>query len=98
MRRLAEERGQGRTLGFFLELTAALAGDAALATAALAVFLPMPLAEATITATMLSIAIYACIVLWVFATRSAWRAWAGIALPALVLYALLWLRQLLVGT
>lgn len=69
----------------------------ALTTAALAVFLPMPRAEATLTATMLSFAIYGGIVLGVFATRTAWRAWAGIALPALVLWVLLWLQQLVAG-
>jgi len=34
LRRLATERGEGRALGFFLELTAELAGDQALARAA----------------------------------------------------------------
>ncbi|HEY4369153.1 MAG TPA: DUF3649 domain-containing protein [Steroidobacteraceae bacterium] len=70
---------------------------ASLATAVLAVVLPMPRAEATLTATMLSFAIYACIVLWVFATRSVWRVWAGVVVPAVALNALLWLRQLWVG-
>lgn len=70
----------------------------ALGTAALAVFLLMPRAEATLTATMLSFAIYACIVLWAFAIRTAWRAWAGIVLTALALNALLWLQQVLAGT
>lgn len=70
---------------------------AALATAALAVFLPMPTADATLTATMLSFAIYAGVALWVFATRSALRACAGIALAALALAALLWLHRTLAG-
>ena len=34
---------------------------------------------------MLSFVVYACGVIWVFATRNAWRAWAGILLPAAVL-------------
>jgi Protein of unknown function (DUF3649) len=69
----------------------------ALATATIAVFLPLLPAEASLAATMLSFALYACIVLWVFATRSARRAWAGIALSALVLAALLWLHRMVVG-
>lgn len=60
----------------------------AAATSALALFLPMDRAAATLAATMLSFAIYACSVLWVFAARSAWLACAGIALPALALEAL----------
>jgi hypothetical protein len=37
------------------------------------------------TALMLSFVFYACGVIWVFATRNAWRAWAGILGPAAVL-------------
>lgn len=66
----------------------------ALATAGLALLLPMPLVEATLVATMLSFVMYAGIVLWVFATRSAIRAWSGIVLAALLCYALPWLGKL----
>lgn len=38
---------------------------------------PLPRAEAVGAATMLGFAIYATVAMWVFATRSAWRAWAG---------------------
>ena len=64
----------------------------ALATMALAVFLPMSKAEASLTATLLSFLIYGCAVIWVFATRTAWRAWTGIVVPAVVLAVLIWLQ------
>lgn len=66
----------------------------ALATMALAIFLPMPKAEASMAATLLSFLIYTCAVIWVFATRTATRAWVGIVAPALVLGALLGLQRL----
>lgn len=65
----------------------------ALATFALAIFLPLSRAEASMTATLLSFLIYTCVVLWVFATRTAWRAWMGIVVPSLVLGALIWLQR-----
>lgn len=66
----------------------------ALATFALALFLPMSRAEASMTATLLSFAIYTCAVIWVFATRTASRAWIGIVAPSLALGALIWLHGL----
>jgi len=71
---------------------AAIAGGyalAALATAVLALYLPMARHDAVTTATLLSFAIYAGAAVWVFAVRSAWRAWAGLALPAALLSAML---------
>lgn len=65
----------------------------ALATFALALFLPLSKAEASMTATLLSFLIYTCAVLWVFATRTALRAWAGIILPMVVLGGLVWLQK-----
>ncbi|MGO4332982.1 DUF3649 domain-containing protein [Cupriavidus sp. 2TAF22] len=62
---------------------------AALATGLLAVVLPMPPSEAVTTATLLSFSLYACAVLWVFAAGSALRAWAGLAIPAAVMAAVL---------
>lgn len=50
----------------------------ATATTLLAVLLPMARADATIIGTMLSFAVYACAVMWVFAVRSALRAWLGV--------------------
>lgn len=64
---------------------AAIAGGyalAALSAAALAVFLPLPRADATLTATMLSFLVYACAVIWGFAARTAARAWLGLLLPS----------------
>ncbi|MFL9877163.1 DUF3649 domain-containing protein [Herbaspirillum rhizosphaerae] len=57
----------------------------AMAAALLAILLPMAPAEAVITATLLSFIVFCCAVLWVFAARTAWRAWAGIVLPGAVL-------------
>ncbi|WP_129776739.1 DUF3649 domain-containing protein [Peristeroidobacter soli] len=77
-------------------LAAILGGYAltALAITALAIFLPMSRAEASLTATLLSFLIYTCVVIWVFATRSATRAWLGIIAPMVVLGALVWLQRL----
>ena len=65
----------------------------ALATFALATFLPMSRAEASMTATLSSFLIYTCVAIWVFATRTAWRAWAGIIGSMAVLGALVWLQR-----
>jgi len=67
---------------------AAIGGGYALSavtTALLAVVLPMARAEAVITATLLSFVVFCGAVLWVFAARNAWRAWAGLAVPGLLL-------------
>lgn len=60
-------------------------GLASAAAACLAVWLPLARADAVVTAQMLSFVFYACGVIWVFATRNAWRAWAGILIPTVVL-------------
>lgn len=70
----------------------------ALAIAALAIFLPLSRADASLTATMSSFLIYACVVIWVFATRTAWRAWAGIIALMAVLGALVWLQRLVAAS
>lgn len=70
----------------------------ALAAFALAIFLPMSKAEASMTATLSSFLIYTCAVLWVFAIRTAWRAWVGIVVPSVVLGALIWLQRWVVGS
>lgn len=69
----------------------------AIATFALAVSLPLSKAEASLTATMLSFLIYTCAVLWVFATRTAWRAWAGIVAPSIALGGLVLLQRYVAG-
>ncbi len=70
-------------------IIAALAGGYALAAlASVAVLvLPMTKPQAVITGMLASFAIYAGAVIWVFAVRSATRAWlglAGVAAPLLV--------------
>jgi len=75
---------------------AAIGGGYALsatAAALLAILLPMAPAEAVITATLLSFIVFCCAVLWVFAARTAWRAWAGIVLPGAVLGLILVMMQ-----
>lgn len=86
-------------LGVAARAVAAIIGGYALsaaATAFLALLLPklsFSRADAVTAATLLSFTIYACAVLWVFAARSAARAWLGLMLPAAALacaaYALL---------
>lgn len=65
-----------------------------IAIALIAVALPLPRADAVTIATLLSFVVYACAILWVFATASALRAWAGIAGAT----ALLWVVQWLAGS
>ncbi|QHE83640.1 DUF3649 domain-containing protein [Hydrogenophaga sp. BPS33] len=60
------------------------------ATVLMAVLWPAPLAQAVMWASMLSFAVYTAAVIWVFATRSALRAWAGMLVGAAVLCALAW--------
>ena len=73
-------------------LAAVLGGYAlgALVAIACALLLPLPRAEAVVTGMMLSVLAYAGAVLWAFAARSAWRAWGGLLLPALLLAAASW--------
>ncbi|ABR91018.1 Uncharacterized conserved protein [Janthinobacterium sp. Marseille] len=75
-------------LGVASRAVAAILGGyavTALATALLAVILPMVRIDAVLTATLLSFTVYTCAVLWVFAARNAFRAWIGIVLPAAIL-------------
>nr|WP_298721405.1 hypothetical protein [uncultured Steroidobacter sp.] len=58
--------------------------------ALLALLLPMEPAEAVLTATMLSFAIYAAIVLSVFAARNAWSMWLYLVAAIAVLKVALW--------
>jgi hypothetical protein len=64
---------------------------AAIADTAMAVWLPLHRAEAVITATLASFILYLCAVLWVFAARTALRAWVGILVPTTFLAAALWM-------
>lgn len=75
-------------------VAAAVLGGYAFATA-LGVFLsrtlPLPRADAVLAMTLASFAIYTAAVIFVFAARTATRAWLGLAVPTLVLAALSWL-------
>lgn len=87
-------------LGVASRAVAGIAGGyglAAIVTAWLSLALPGPRAEAVTTATLLSFAIYAGAVMWVFAARTAWRAWAGLAVPALAAGLLLWWQRATAG-
>ncbi len=64
----------------------------ALATTLLATCLPQSRAEATITATLLAFAVFCGVVIWVFAARSAWRAWVGVLAPSALCGFGLWLQ------
>lgn len=75
-------------LSVFSRAVAAIGGGyavAALSTALLASLLTMSRADAVMTATMLSFAVYTCAVIWVFAARTAWHAWIGLVVPAAML-------------
>jgi hypothetical protein len=58
---------------------------AALSSICFAWILPLTRPEAVVSSMMLAFIVYLIVVLWCFACRSAWRAWAGIALPGLLL-------------
>jgi hypothetical protein len=70
-------------------LAAALFGGYALAvlTSVAALALPLGTVEAVLTGMQASFVVYAAAVIWVFAARSARRAWLGLALAALPLLA-----------
>jgi len=61
---------------------------ATLASVCMALLLPMPRADAVVSAMMTSFLVYLVAVLWCFACRSAWRAWSGLMVPSLILAAL----------
>lgn len=59
-------------------------GVAALWATALALYLPTARVEASLTGIMVAFVVYPCVVMWVFAARSATLAWLGLlALAAL---------------
>jgi uncharacterized protein DUF3649 len=57
----------------------------------LAMVLPMPRASAVLAMTLASFALYAAAAIWVFAARTATRAWLGLLVPIAVLGGLSWL-------
>lgn len=58
---------------------------ASLASVCMAHWLPLARAEAVTVSMMLSFLVYLGAVLWCFACRTAWRAWAGMLIPCAVL-------------
>jgi len=77
-----------RWIGILSRTVAAVFGGyalGALAALACAVALPLSRADAVLTGMMLSFAVHAGAVVWVFSVRDAVRAWLGLALPAAVL-------------
>lgn len=75
-----------------LRIVAAMFGGYALAAlgSVAALALPMDKTQAVITGTLASFAIYAGAVVWVFAVRSARRAWAGLLIAAVPLLLAAW--------
>lgn len=83
-------------LGVLSRALAAIFGGYALAaTCAMffAVALPIARGQAVLTGMLVAIVLCACAALWAFATRTALRAWVGIALPT----ALFWMGTALLG-
>lgn len=81
-----------RVGGLLSRIVAAVFGGYALsALASVAVLaLPMSRPQAVLTGMMASFVIYAGAVVWVFAVRSAWRAWAGLLVTAAPLALAAW--------
>ncbi len=75
---------------------AAIVGGYAFATV-LSIFLaralPLPPAEAVMTAMLLSYCLYVGAAIWVFAVRSARRAWLGLVVPTLIFGLLGWILR-----
>lgn len=94
--RLRDRWRDWRWPGVAMRVVAAILGGyamAALASIACATLLPMARAEAVLTGMLLSFAIYAGTVVWVFAARSALRAWIGILVPMAILAAAAWFSR-----
>jgi len=84
---------RARSTGALLaRLVAALLGGYALAAlvSVAALALPISKPQAVLTGQLASFAVYTAAVIWVFAVRSAWKAWAGIVIVAAALAPLAW--------
>ena len=73
-------------------IVAAIAGGYALAALVSVAALALPIAapQAVLSGMLASFAVYSGAVIWVFAARSARRAWAGLLLAALPLLSAAW--------
>ncbi|QTD46359.1 DUF3649 domain-containing protein [Ottowia testudinis] len=89
MKKEANRRATRRyRLGVAARALAAIGGGyalSALASVALALWLPVARAEAVTWGLLAAFVVYPLAVMWVFAARSAARAWLGLALPAALL-------------
>jgi hypothetical protein len=75
-------------LGVASRALAAIVGGyalSALVATVSAIWFPGTRAEAAIFGMLISFVIYTLAVMWVFAVRSAWRAWLGLLLPSVPL-------------
>ncbi len=84
---------RGRRIGPLLSrIVAALFGGYALAVLASVAVLALPMSkpQAVLTGMLASFLIYAAAVVWVFAVRNAWRAWAGLLVAAAPLALAAW--------
>ena len=86
---LARARSVGPLIS---RIIAALFGGYALAALGSVAVLALPASkpQAVLSGMLLSFIIYTGAVIWVFAVRSAWRAWAGLVVAALPLLLAAW--------
>ncbi len=90
---MKSKRQTGARLGLLSRILAASLGAYALASAwsiALALAWPGARAEGVMLGLLGAFILGVLAVLWVFAVRNAWRAWAGLLLPAALLAGLAW--------
>jgi len=82
----------GSTGPLISRIVAALFGGYALAALSSVAVLALPLSkpQAVLTGMLASFAIYTGAVIWVFAARSALKAWAGLIVVAVALLPLAW--------
>jgi hypothetical protein len=85
-------RARGVAGPLISRIVAALFGGYALAalSCVAALALPIPRPQAVLTGMLASFAIYAGAVIWVFAVRSALRAWTGLLIAAMPLLLAAW--------
>lgn len=87
---------RGHQLGVLSRALAAIFGGYALAAstgAFFAVALPIARSQAVLTGMLLAIVVYACAALWAFAVSRAWKAWAGILIPTVLMALTAWLLR-----
>lgn len=84
---------RSRTIGpLIARIAAAAAGGYGIAALLSVAVLALPISkpQAVLTGQLASFAVCAAVVIWVFAARSALRAWIGLAVVAAVLAPLAW--------